>query len=51
MDPRRTWKIRSVVFVSDPMLLAMAAPGGTFVGEPDTLITKCPSKFTTESNA
>jgi cytochrome c-type biogenesis protein CcmE len=24
---------------------------GTFVGEPDTLITKCPSKFTTQSNA
>jgi cytochrome c-type biogenesis protein CcmE len=22
--------------------------GGTFVGEPDTLITKCPSKFTEE---
>jgi cytochrome c-type biogenesis protein CcmE len=21
--------------------------GGTFVGEPDTLVTKCPSKFTT----
>jgi cytochrome c-type biogenesis protein CcmE len=24
---------------------------GTFVGEPDTLITKCPSKFTTQSDA
>lgn len=24
---------------------------GTFVGESDTLITKCPSKFTTESDA
>ena len=24
---------------------------GTFVGEPETLITKCPSKFTTESDA
>jgi cytochrome c-type biogenesis protein CcmE len=23
--------------------------GGTFVGEPDTLITKCPSKFTEEA--
>jgi len=23
---------------------------GTFVGEPDTLITKCPSKFTTKSD-
>ncbi len=24
--------------------------GGVFVGEPDTLVTKCPSKFTTESS-
>jgi cytochrome c-type biogenesis protein CcmE len=24
--------------------------GGTFVGEPETLITKCPSKFTTKSD-
>lgn len=24
---------------------------GTFLGEPDTLITKCPSKFTTKSDA
>jgi cytochrome c-type biogenesis protein CcmE len=24
--------------------------GGTFVGEPETLITKCPSKFTTKRN-
>jgi cytochrome c-type biogenesis protein CcmE len=24
---------------------------GVFVGEPDTLITKCPSKFTTKSDA
>ena len=23
---------------------------GTFVGEPDTLVTKCPSKFTTNAN-
>jgi len=23
---------------------------GTFIGEPETLITKCPSKFTTQSN-
>jgi len=23
---------------------------GTFVGQPETLITKCPSKFTTQSN-
>jgi cytochrome c-type biogenesis protein CcmE len=23
---------------------------GTFVGEPETLVTKCPSKFTTKSN-
>jgi cytochrome c-type biogenesis protein CcmE len=25
--------------------------GGVFVGEPDTLVTKCPSKFTTDSAA
>ncbi|HVY97111.1 MAG TPA: cytochrome c maturation protein CcmE [Solirubrobacterales bacterium] len=24
--------------------------GGTFVGEPETLVTKCPSKFTTKSD-
>jgi cytochrome c-type biogenesis protein CcmE len=24
--------------------------GGIFVGEPDTLVTKCPSKFTTKSS-
>lgn len=24
--------------------------GGVFVGEPDTLVTKCPSKFTTKSS-
>jgi cytochrome c-type biogenesis protein CcmE len=24
---------------------------GTFVGEPETLVTKCPSKFTTKSDA
>jgi cytochrome c-type biogenesis protein CcmE len=23
---------------------------GTFIGEPDTLVTKCPSKFTTNAN-
>ncbi len=33
------------------IVLTGALQGGTFVGEPETLITKCPSKFTTESDA
>jgi len=33
------------------IILTGAIQGGTFVGEPETLITKCPSKFTTESDA
>jgi len=33
------------------IVLTGTVESGTFVGEPDTLITKCPSKFTTESNA
>ncbi len=33
------------------IILTGTVESGTFVGEPDTLITKCPSKFTTESNA
>ena len=33
------------------IILTGAIENGTFVGEPDTLITKCPSKFTTSSNA
>jgi cytochrome c-type biogenesis protein CcmE len=32
------------------IVLTGAMSGGTFVGEPETLITKCPSKFTTKSN-
>jgi cytochrome c-type biogenesis protein CcmE len=33
------------------IVLTGEVKGGTFVGEPDTLITKCPSKFTTKSDA
>jgi cytochrome c-type biogenesis protein CcmE len=33
------------------IVLTGSIEGGTFVGEPDTLITKCPSKFTTEKDA
>jgi cytochrome c-type biogenesis protein CcmE len=33
------------------IVLTGQVEGGTFVGEPDTLITKCPSKFTTKSDA
>lgn len=32
------------------IILTGALEKGVFVGEPDTLITKCPSKFTTESD-
>jgi len=32
------------------IILTGAIENGTFVGEPDTLITKCPSKFTTKSD-
>ncbi len=33
------------------IILTGSVQSGTFVGEPDTLITKCPSKFTTKSDA
>ena len=33
------------------IVLTGSVENGTFVGEPDTLITKCPSKFTTRANA
>jgi cytochrome c-type biogenesis protein CcmE len=32
------------------IVLTGALEQGTFVGEPETLITKCPSKFTTKSD-
>jgi cytochrome c-type biogenesis protein CcmE len=32
------------------IILTGAIQNGVFVGEPDTLITKCPSKFTTKSD-
>lgn len=33
------------------VLTGAIASSGVFVGEPETLITKCPSKFTTDSDA
>jgi cytochrome c-type biogenesis protein CcmE len=33
------------------IILTGSIENGVFVGEPDTLITKCPSKFTTKSDA
>lgn len=33
------------------IVLTGTMENGTFVGEPETLITKCPSKFTTKSDA
>jgi len=32
------------------IILTGSVENGVFVGEPDTLITKCPSKFTTKSD-
>lgn len=32
------------------IVLTGSVEGGTFVGEPETLITKCPSKYTATSN-
>lgn len=32
------------------IVLTGAMKSGTFVGEPESLITKCPSKFTTKTN-
>ncbi len=32
------------------IVLTGEVEGGTFVGEPDTLVTKCPSKFTTDAS-
>jgi cytochrome c-type biogenesis protein CcmE len=32
------------------IVLTGSLEGGTFVGKPETLITKCPSKFTTQSD-
>lgn len=32
------------------IILTGTVEGGVFVGEPDTLITKCPSKFTAEKS-
>lgn len=32
------------------IVLTGAMKSGTFVGEPETLVTKCPSKYTTASN-
>lgn len=32
------------------IILTGSVENGTFIGEPDTLITKCPSKFTTENS-
>ena len=32
------------------IVLTGTVENGTFVGEPETLITKCPSKFTTQSD-
>jgi cytochrome c-type biogenesis protein CcmE len=33
------------------IILTGEVTSGTFVGEPDTLVTKCPSKFTAQNDA
>lgn len=52
----QAWPVSYKGTVPDPfrggreIVLTGAVEHGTFVGEPETLITKCPSKFTTKSN-
>ena len=55
-DSRRACRSPTTATIPDPfrggreIVLTGAMKSGTFVGEPETLITKCPSKFTTKSN-
>lgn len=56
-DPSASIPVSYSGTVPDPfragreIILTGKVEGGTFVGERDTLITKCPSKFTEESNS
>lgn len=53
-DPSRSIPVSYSGTVPDPfrggreIILTGTVERGTFVGEPDTLVTKCPSKFTAE---
>jgi cytochrome c-type biogenesis protein CcmE len=56
-DPSRSIPVTYSGTIPDPfrggreIVLTGEVEDGVFVGERDTLITKCPSKFTTESSA
>lgn len=56
-DPTQSIPVTYSGTVPDPfrggreIVLTGTVESGVFVGEPDTLVTKCPSKFTTESTA
>jgi cytochrome c-type biogenesis protein CcmE len=56
-DPSQSIPVTYSGVVPDPfregreIVLTGSVENGTFVGERDTLITKCPSKFTTENTA
>jgi cytochrome c-type biogenesis protein CcmE len=56
-DPSKSIPVTYSGVVPDPfrdgreIVLTGTVENGVFVGERDTLITKCPSKFTTESSA
>ena len=53
---RRVVPVRYVGQVPDPfregreIVIDVRKQGATFVGEPDSLVTKCPSKFSAEPN-
>ena len=55
-DPSKTIPVTYSGTVPDPfrggreIILTGTVEGGAFVGEPDTLITKCPSKFSPEKS-
>jgi cytochrome c-type biogenesis protein CcmE len=55
-DPSQSIPVTYTGTVPDPfrggreIILDGTVEGGVFVGEPDTLVTKCPSKFTTKSS-
>lgn len=54
-DPSESIPVTYSGTVPDPfrggreIILTGTVERGTFVGEPDTLVTKCPSKFTTDN--
>ena len=56
-DPSKSIPVTYSGTVPDPfrggreVILTGSVDEGTFVGEPDTLITKCPSKFSKESSS